>query len=171
MQMVRKIFLVFLTAAIALVLFAPKRELYYLLQKKLQQEGIVLDQRQLAEKPFGLDLKGVKLYWHGLNLGSFDELEVRTYLVYNRIEGQVFKISPAMQRFVKLSIKDLKIQYRLWDPLHLLIDAEGSFGHIHGLYDLKGKILRLHWIRVGKIENLRPYLKRDKEGWYYERKF
>lgn len=171
MQVVKKSILLLLTALIAFILFAPKRELYYLLQKKLQQEGIVLDQRKIIEKPLGLHLEEVTIYWQGIELGTFRTLDAETFLLYNRLDGYAFQISPAMQRFVRLAIDHLKIRYRLWNPRHLVLEAQGSFGRIHGFYDIKERMLRVRWTRIGEIENLRPYLKRDKEGWYYERQF
>ena len=170
MQVVKKGVLFLGVLWISIILFTPKQELYYLLEQRLQNMGIVLNEAQLEEKAFGLKLRNVKLYVEGIDTGEIKEINLWTLLLYTQVDFSGFSPSSAMLKITDIRLSKMQLSYALWDPRHIKIEAEGNFGKIIGDFNLQKQILRLRWIKIGAINSLKPYLKRDKKGWYYEQK-
>lgn len=171
MQMVKRVFLIAVLVWGAFILFAPKRELYYLLEQRLQKEGIVLSQERIRETPLGLQIKEAKLYYKGIQLGTVNEAAFWTLLFFTEIDVEGFRSSPGLRKVLDLQLSKARFRHSLLHPMTLAIDAEGNFGLVSGTMDLRTRQLRLRWLRTGEMKGLLPYLKRNGKEWYYEQKF
>jgi hypothetical protein len=159
---------VFLTA---LLLLAPKKELYFALEKRLEPQGILLGDEKIQPHLLSLDIEGVHLYYQGIDIGRVGKIAITPYLLVNRIVLEDFSPAKGLEPLQDLAIQRATVLYRLWHPRILLIRAEGTFGSVRGKFDLSQHKLFLRWTRMGSIQTIRPYLKKDEEGWYYEQTF
>jgi uncharacterized membrane protein len=80
MQMVKKSVLIFLMLWFAILLFMPKAELYYTIEKSLAKQDIKLNEKSIEEGPFSLTLKDVTVYVKGIALAKIEELDFFTLL-------------------------------------------------------------------------------------------
>ena len=55
--------------------------------------------------------------------------------------------------------------------MDLNVDIRGMFGEITGNIDLAQRTLHLDFNETEEIEILKPKLKKDEKGWYYETSF
>jgi len=171
MHLVKKTALIVAALWVSLILFAPKRELYYLLEQQLQKEGIVLSQERIHETAFGLELEGAVISVQGIELGKVKRIRVWTLLLFSQVEMERFESSPGMRKIADIELARARVWHAVWHPMSLKLEAEGSIGKVRGEIDLQKRKLRLHWQKVGEISALKPYLKKEKKGWVYERSF
>ena len=171
MSLVKKTILIVLTLWISLILFAPKRELYYLLEKRLQKEQIVLSQERIRETALGLTITGGTLSIQGVKVGRIERIAFWTVLVYSDLEIENFKSDPGMAKFIDIEVSHADFRHTLLKPTVLTFFASGSFGDVKGTINLLDRSVKLRWLKTGEISALKPYLKRDNEGWFYERNF
>jgi len=171
MRLVGRSLLLLLTALVALLLFAPKKELFYLLERPLQTKQIYLDVGTLREHPFGLDLSRIAVRVEGVELGDIGTLRIRSYLLYTTLSLHDFVPAEGMEKFLPISIREARAVYSLLHPLEVPIRVSGSFGSAVGSFSLKDRRLRLRLVKVGELGPLRPYLKKSREGWIYEQRF
>ena len=171
MQMVKRALLLLIVLWLSIILFAPKQELYYLLEERLQNSGVILNETRIDENAMGLTLEKVTLYIQGVDLGKIKQIDLWTLLFYTRIDITAFTPSPGILKIADIRLKKAHFQYAVWNPEQIRIEVEGNIGKVVGSFDLKKHLLRLRWEKTGAIDPIKPYLKRDKKGWYYERIF
>ena len=171
MQMVKRVLLILLIAWGAVILLAPKKELYYLLERQLQKQGIILAQEKLTETPLGLKVEEAKLYLEGVEFGKIDRISLWTLLVYTQVDVKSFQPASRVRKLLNLELSRARIRYALWHPSRMKVEAEGSFGKTEGMIDLRKRTILLRWTKTGNLQGLKSYLKKDSKGWYYERKF
>jgi hypothetical protein len=171
MQMVKKSVLIFLMLWFAILLFMPKAELYYTIEKSLAKQDIKLNEKSIEEGPFSLTLKDVTVYVKGIALAKIEELDFFTLLFYSSLELSNLKVDEALQTKVPATTKEASFTHSILSPLSISIDANGSFGAIDGKVNIINKDLRIDFVEVGDIGMIQPHLTKDEKGWFYEKSF
>ncbi len=171
--MVKKIafifaWLVFFVAA--LLFFAPKVNLYYLLEKELQKLHVVIDNETIVEHPFGLELEHADVYAEGIRILKVMELHANVWLVSNSIEAGQIRLDGVAKSFLPTKIEQAVVHYALWNPLYATFEAKGEFGVLQGRVALKERkvFLLLHPSDYMKrhYAQLLGEMKKNKEGGY-----
>lgn len=171
MQMVKKILVILVAFWIATILLAPKRDLYFFAQKKLQESEILLKAETIEETPFGVMLKKLRLSYNGLTLGTWKEVRIWSLIFYSEIDAKDFIPSAMLQYLFDGKIGKMRLRYSLLHPKRITLILSGTLGTARGWIDVKKRIIFLQWTKIGKLGSLQKYMKRDKRGWYYERRF
>jgi len=171
MQMVKKLLLSIMVLWASIIIFAPKRELYYLLENRLQKVGVVLNGELINTTFSGFKVQKAQLYFQGIKVGEIGEIDFWTIILFSQVDLKNFVPSPGMKKLFDIRLKQAKAKHRLWHPLIVKVEAEGSFGLVDGQIDLAKRNVRIQWLKVGDIHLLKPYLKKDKKGWYYEKSY
>lgn len=169
--MVKRIFLLIIAVWLMLIILAPKERIYYLLEHRLSQWGIVLSGEKLHWKPFGLKITDAELYAQGIRIGKLPEADFWTLLFYSELDTGPFLLSPDIQKILDLKLSKARLVHKLWHPETVFIEAEGNFGHISGRIDLQSRKISLRLTAPGEPGVLKRYFRKDKKGWYYERTF
>lgn len=169
MQMVRKILLVLVVLLFSLVLFAPKRELYYLLEKQLMKQDIIINNAQIQSGLFTLTLKGLQIYVKGIEVARVDEVEIFSLLVYNRLSATGIETESSLYRLIPTKVESMDLEYQILKPTAIQIDTNGTFGRASGFVDASK--IHLNLAEEGSIAALKPMLRSGNEGWYYELSF
>jgi len=169
MQMVKRIVGGFLLFFIFMWLLAPKQELYYLLEKKLKENDIILSNETVTDTWFGLKIKNADVYVKGIKMANTSNLQLNIFFFYNTLNVENIKIDESLQAMAPKSIDELNVKYSLLNPLNVTIDGLGSFGTASGTVALKAKQVHIDFLVAKDIQTIKKFLKKDKTGgWYYE---
>jgi len=169
MQMVRKILLLLVVFLFSVIVFAPKRELYYLLERELLKQDIIINNAQIDSGLFTLTLTGLQIYVKGIEVARVDEVEIFSLLAYNRVSATGIETESSLYRVLPTKVKSVELEYQIFNPTAIQIDTNGTFGRASGSVDTNKMHLKL--IEEGAITALKPMLKKSEEGWYYELSF
>jgi len=171
MQMVKKSALILLAIWFSVIVFMPKTELYYTLEKTLAKQDIKLNEKSIDEGLFSLTLKDVTVYVKGIALANIEELDFFTVLFYSSVDVVNLQVDEALHAKVPALTKEASFTHSLLSPLTLSVDANGSFGTIEGDIKLLNKEVRIDFVKVGDMSMIQPYLTKDEKGWFYEKSF
>ena len=166
MQMVKRIVGGFFLALILLWLFAPKVELYYLLEKSLKERNIIISNETITDTWYGLKIENATLNVAGAKIASAAQLNFNFFLFYNTLKIDEIKTYTNM---APKEINHFNIIYSIVNPLNIKLDGEGSFGVLDGKVALKNRKVEILFPETKDIKTIKKYLKNDKErGWIYE---
>jgi len=169
MQMVKRIIGGFLLALVLLWLFAPKVELYYLLEKSLKERNIVISNETITDTWYGLQIENATLYVAGAKVAHVAKLNFNFFLFYNTLKIDEVKMDKSLSNMAPKEIKYFRAIYSVLNPLKVKLEAEGSFGVADGSVDLKNQKVEILFPVTKDIKTIKRFLKKDKErGWVYE---
>lgn len=171
MQMVKNIFLVLIILWLSLIVFTPKRSIYYTLEKELALKGVKINEANIVDGFFSLKIEGLEVYFKGINIAHIKEVNLFTLLAFSSLDIQSIKLNESFKAMLPEEIKTLHISHRIDKPFVIPIDINGSFAKIQGEANIKKRKVRLNFVSTYDIEILKRFLKKDKEGWYYETSF
>ena len=169
MQMVKRIVGGFFLFIVLMWLFAPKQELYYLLEKKLKENDIIISNETVVDTWFGLNIQNADIYVKGIKMANVTNLQLNIFFFYDTLDVKNINIDESLHAMAPKNIDELKVKYSVIDPLHVMINGLGSFGTASGVVDLKEKNIHIDFPVAKDIQTIKKYLKKDKTGgWYYE---
>ncbi len=171
MQVVKKAVLGLLVILFSLAIFAPKRELFYLLEERLMQQDIIISNEEIDTGLFTLTLRHPELYFKGIKVADINEVRLFSLLFYTAVTVKEIKTDASLQKWVPGEIDELTAGYQLWIPDSITLGALGSFGRAEGVVSLDKKVIHIDMIEEKSIETLKPLLKKGEKGWYYEAAF
>ena len=148
---------------IGLIIFMPKENLYFTLQKYLAKEKIYINSK--IKSNLTLTLSHGKIYQNGMNLASFEKTEIIPFIFYNKIISKNIKIN-----FQNYKIKNLSITYSILNPVKIYISGKSSFGIISGEINLLKRFVRIYILNLSDV-NLKTFLRKDDKGYFYYAKF
>ena len=164
MQMVKRIFGGFFLLIIFLWLVAPKQELYFLLEKELKKNDIVISNERFVDTWYGLEISDADIYVKGIKLAKASSLKLHIFFLYNSliVENIETEVDPK-------SIDKISMIFNVIKPYKVAIKSSGSFGVIEGgIYIMNKKLL----LRVKESKNMKAFqkfLSHDEKGDYYEK--
>jgi hypothetical protein len=171
MQMVKKIFIALVLVWFGLLLFMPKQELYYKLEKELEKKSVKINEKSIDEGLFSLTINEADVYAKGIKLATIEKLSFFTLLFYTNVEVENLVLDESLKEMAPTKTDALSISHALWNPVHININAQGSFGGLGGNVALADKTMRLDFNDSKGIEMLKAKLKNDEKGWYHETSF
>ena len=172
MQVVKKSFIVLFVVWFAILLFMPKKELFYTLERDLEKQGVQINEKEIDEGLFSLNLIDATIFYKGIKVATVEKINIFTLLFTTNIHISTLELDDALKAFAPQKIDSADITQQLFSPYTVKITALGSFGEMEGLADLKAGKLRLDFLNTTKeIDMIRPNLQKDEKGWYYETSF
>lgn len=171
MQMVKKIILALIVILLSLVIFAPKRELYYLLEAQLMQQDIIIHNEEIDAGLFSLTLKHPELYVKGIRIAQVDEVTLRPLLFYTVATVKGVQFDHTLDRWVSGGVTEIRASHLFTDPMRIDLSLSGTFGKAEGYVDLSRQIIHLDLTEEQKIGKLKSMLRKGEKGWYYETSF
>lgn len=169
--MVKNILFALAVLWFAILLFMPKQEIYYTLEKALYEEGIEINEERKEEGIFSYTLYDVKIYVKGIHLVTVEELDFFTLLFYSKFTADTLTLDASLKSMAPESADKILAMHSILSPLKVFLTATGSFGLAEGMADANSKSLRIDLVDPQKIESLKSFLKKDEKGWYYETSF
>jgi len=171
MQMVKNVFITFIVFLFAFLIFMPKQELYFTLEKELATKGIEINEESLEETIFGLTAKNVTLYFKGIKVATVEEIDIYTLFFYSRVKVIMLQVDESLRAFVPQEIENTRFVHNILSPETVRIKTRGTFGLAEGTMDLGTRIVHIYFTEPKKIASIRSQLKKDEQGWYYETSF
>lgn len=172
MQMVKNIFITFIVLWFALLLFMPKQELYFTLEKELAKQDIEINEQSIEEGIFSLNLINPVIYVKGIKVATIEKINIFTLIFHADINIKSLILDDSLKSFAPQKIDVANISYSLFSPFKVMIAGNGSFGVMYGRADLKERTLRLDFSETTKeLGSIRSNLKKDEKGLYYETSF
>lgn len=171
MQMVKKYLLWAFLLWFALLFFMPKVELYYALERELATQDITLNEASIEQGVLYVTIRDVKVYVKGVELAHIDSIHFFTLLGYSTLTMKDIEVDDLLKSKVPSAITELSASHSIFSPLSLALDANGSFGRAEGELSLLEGTVRVDLVESKDISTLKPYLKQDEKGWYYETSF
>jgi hypothetical protein len=170
--MVKNIFIGFFVIWFALLVFMPKQELYFTLEKELAKQDIEINEQNIEEGVFSLNLIKPVIYVKGIKIATLEKINIFTLLLYTNINVKSLLLDESLKSFAPEKIDAANISHVVFNPFHLNIEAKGSFGILEGNANLTERTLHLDFTETTKeIDSIRPNLKKDEKGLYYETSF
>jgi len=168
MQMVKKISIIIVAILLSIIIFSPKRELYYLLEDKLKENSIVLYEESIDNNLFTLTVKDAKVSVNGLKLGTIGELDITSFLFYSIVTIYDVSLSSTAQAVAPFKTLNIKISHNIFSPTTLNVTAK--LGEL--LKEAKVKMIdnkiRVYIKDIDGMKYIAPFMRKDKQGWYYE---
>lgn len=126
-------------------LFAPKENLYYWLENKLQNGHIVVTGEVPHDNMLRLSVDGGRVYYDDLHIADLNKTNFFSVLFYSRLDVSAFHFSNAINFMLPKEVQFIRITYSILNPLRAIVSSEGDFGTINGSIELKSKkiVLRL----------------------------
>ena len=169
MQMVKRIIGGLFLSILLLWIFAPKEELYYLLEKSLKEKNIIISNETLVNEWFGLKVLNADIYTNGIKVAQVDELNFNFIFFYSNLTINGIHIDESLQNMAPKVINSLNANYSIINPIEIKLKGEGSFGELDGRITLLEKKIEILFPVTKELKSVKRFLKNDKtKGWYYE---
>ena len=85
MQMVKNIFITIIVFWFALLVFMPKQELYFTLEKELLKQDIEINEQNIEEGLFSLNLINPEIYVKGIKIATVEKINIFTLIFTTNI--------------------------------------------------------------------------------------
>ena len=170
-----KSFALILFFVAAVILFLPKKSLYYYAEEKLERFKTVIANEAIKEGPFSLHLLHADIYIEGIRAAKVMDIDLKTYGLSTLVEAERLRLSGAAGSFLPTKIETLRVRYALWNPLQITFNAEGEFGTAEGSYLITEHklLLLLHPSKMmqSRYRDILRRMKKNKNGGYsYEQR-
>ncbi len=171
MRVVIYIFLFLFTFIISFIAFMPKKNIYFYIEKELNKNRVLIYNEKIKETPIELDIKDGIINYQGLDIAKFNDINFKPYLFINTLKAKGIKLLDIAKEALDLEIDSIVLKETLLKPFIITIQADGNFGKAIGYIDLKNRLIHIEIVDAQNILNLKRFLRKNKKGWYYERKF
>jgi len=169
MQMVKRIIGGFFLLIILLWLLSPKQELYYLLEKELKKNDIIISNETVKDTWYGVKLLDAEIYVKGAKMAEVSELQLNIFFLYNTLTIKNIRLNEAIHNIAPKHIEETDIQYSILDPLHIKMNSLGSFGVLEGKIAFMDRNISIVFPVAKDIKAFKKFLKKDTTGeWKYE---
>ena len=169
MQMVKRIIGGFFLSILLLWLLSPKQELYYLLEKELKKNGVIISNETFQDRWFGLIIENADIYVKGAKMAQVSKLELNIFFFYNVLKITEITTNEAIHNVAPKSIDETVIKYSVLNPLKVTLLTKGSFGVADGAVTPLDRNIKILLPVVKNIKSFKKFLTKDKEeGWKYE---
>ena len=172
MQMVKRIVGGFFLSILLLWFFAPKQELYYLLEKSLKENNIIISNETIKDTWIGLKIDHADIYVEGAKIATNRELNFIFLFLYTKLSIEDLKIDTSLHSVAPKKINRLIATYSVLNPLKVILKGEGSVGKIEGTIAITERKIEILFPKPKDLKTVKKFLKKDaKKGWYYEKTY
>jgi hypothetical protein len=154
-----------------LLIFAPKQEIYFKIEKELQKEGIVISNEKFSYNLWGLSIEDADIFLKGAKIAKVKSLNLSIFFLYNELIIEDIIIDRGAHKILPKNLDHATAIFSILKPYKIAIDANGSFGKISGGIYLNMNKIFLRVIDKKDIRTFKGFLKKDDKGLYYEKFF
>jgi hypothetical protein len=156
--MVKKllIFLAFVAFTILSIMYlAPKENIYYALENQFKKFDIINSNEKIKDTGFKLELSDSELSFKSISSVNIKLMDIKIFAFYNSVILRDITLSQAVDSFVPVKIKEIKITYSIINPLNITIYEIGDNGEARGSFSLTD--MKLHMVFKPSKLMLRRY--------------
>jgi len=166
--MVKKAILVFMVMILSLAIFSPKRELYYILEERLKQNGIIIHDEEIEDGLISLTINHPKIYVKGILIADIAKIRLWSLFFYSRVALGHIKTDSSLDRWIPSPIIKLQLSHSILNIKNISLLATGGFENVTGELSLVDKTLHIDIRDKKLIDKFKSQLKKGDKGWYYE---
>jgi|GEM_PF-6461156 len=159
----KKVLVASLGLYFGILFFMPKDSLFFTLQKELAKKNIFLT-AQTSLTPSTLNLDEMKLYY-----GKLDIATAKTGAIYPFLFLNIAHIDDINLSLGNYTIDRVSALHTLLHPLKISLSGKSNFGSLDGAIDLARHELKLYV--ESPTPDIKPYLRKDTQGYYFYAKF
>ena len=160
----KKAITVFLGFYLGFVVFMPKENIFFTVQKYLAPYKIYIN-ADTAATPLALYLHRGTLFFDGMDIAAFDHCKLYPWLFLN-----LCTISDTKINVGGFKIQKLRLLYSIVNPLKIYLEGSANFGTLKGYINIKNRELKIYIHHI-KNSAIKTYLQKDKEGYFYHASF
>ncbi len=169
MQMVKKIFIIILAIFLSIIIFSPKRELYYLLEDKLKDNSIIIYEESIDDGFFSLTVKNAKVSYSGLDVATIGELNINSFLFYSIVTIYDVSLSDMVKPLAPIKTLNIKISHNIFSLNSLNLTAQLDDILKEAKVQMIDNKIRVEMSDINGTKYLAPFMKKGEKGWYYEK--
>lgn len=158
-----------------IVIFLPKKELWFLAERYLEQNKIILSHEKVSDYGVLAKLDGGVLYYDKMSAFELSSLKVGAFLAYNYLYLDQIELSSSLSTILPAKIEFLSAKHSIFFPHRIFIDGAGDFGTLSGTVDLVSRkavmLVEAPNEIVSKYRQLFVQMKRTEQGYLYEFEF
>jgi len=113
---------------IALILFMPKENFYFLLEKELQKFDVVVSEERLQERSLSLEIENLHITAKEVDSAVIERADVMLLGFYNSIFFEGIELSSIVSVYLPPKLESVKVKYSILNPFIVYVDAHGEFG-------------------------------------------
>jgi len=169
-----RIFACFLLFTIALIYFIPKVSVYYFLEQKLKSHSVIISNEDVIDSGFSLNISDAIISLKSVDSAKISNVDIKIFALYNTIDVKDITLSSVAESFVPIYVKNVNIQYSIFDPLNIIAVSSGDFGEAYANINIIDRVLHLN-LKPSKsmlkdYKNTLKILKKSENGEYiYEK--
>jgi hypothetical protein len=157
----KKVLAVILGFYIGIVVFMPKKDIFYTLTYKLPKTDVIAN---ISQTPISLDIKNAKIYYAGIKSVFLQKLTVYPLIFFNAAVLQDTKIN--LGNYI---IKKTFIFYTPFYPFKIFVKGKGNFGNFEGFVDIKNRYVKIFF--KNPKNNIKAFLQKNSKGYFYYESF
>ena len=85
-KLISKIVLYFLFFIFTMLIFLPKENAYFFLEKKLFKYKVILSGEKIDEGIFDFNVNNADIFYNGIKFGKVEKITLDTYIYRNKFE-------------------------------------------------------------------------------------
>jgi hypothetical protein len=133
-----KFLLYIVITLLALIVLAPKKNLYYLFEDKLNKHNILITSTKVEERLFGVTIRDVTLSYRSNNIAKIGQIDISLFIVWNSIRASQIELDETIALLVPKTLEYMDATYNLITLFIIDFDSENEIGVFNGKVDLKG---------------------------------
>jgi len=159
-----KFLAIIITFFIGIIIFMPKENLFFTLQKELKKDNIYIN-TNVSSNIQHLNLKNSTIFINNIDIATIKQTNILPFIIYNKIDIDNLKIN-----FNNLNISKLHLTYSIINPLHISINGISDFANIQGDIDLTTRKIKIYFLNLTN-NSIKDFLRKDQKGYYYAETF
>ena len=167
--MVKNIIIVLILIPLAIIFFAPKRELYYLLEQKLQEKNIIISSEELETTLLGINVSHPTFFASGVPVAKAAGFSIWSLMYSTNFNAEEVKVAEGFPQ--EITVDELGISNTIIAPFDLSISGASSLGNLDGEVNLNDKTIHLAIDQKEVPKYYSNYFKKSEQGAYYESNF
>lgn len=167
--MVKNAIIILILVPLAIIFFAPKRELYYMLEQKLQDSNIVISGEEISTGILGVDIGHPTVYISGMPMAKATNIDIWSIFYYTKMGASDVLVAEDLPQ--QVSLENVNMSNMIVTPFDLSVDGVSSIGPLNGNLDLSNRFVRIDIDAQSAPKSLGMFLKKGEEGIYYESNF
>jgi hypothetical protein len=169
--MVKKILLIVVLLPFLILALSPKKELVFLLENRLAEQGIVIADGMVSETLFSVTIEHPVLYYKGVKVATAGSISLWSALLYTQgtINDVIFDAS--LTAYLPAKLEQISLVHTVAKPINVAIVLTDKALPGEGDVNLKDRSLHLQFSKMPRESSWARYLKKTKGGWTYEQRF
>ncbi|WP_457744494.1 hypothetical protein [Sulfurimonas sp.] len=128
---------------LALMYFMPKKNVYYLVEKELQTNNIVISHEKVIDTGLSLKLTNLDVSMESIESAHIGSVDISLFGLYNTVEVKNIKLTTVASSILPVKINDVNIKYSILNPLNVTLNAVGGFGSVRGYANILDRNITL----------------------------